>query len=124
VILAGATLRYSTPTVAPEQMAQTTFGERLHPPSGATSWHKMVLHKKWPSIQAGGLGEIWYDDVPQTLTDGMTRIHMRTLKAGYSARVHQDICTAVMPSAVLLSFTLTGFAAGGRTSQWTTESAT
>jgi hypothetical protein len=74
VILARATLRYSTPTVAPEQMAQTTFGVRLHPPSRATSWHKMVIHKKWPSIQAGGLGEIWYDDVPAN-TDGWHDAH-------------------------------------------------
>jgi hypothetical protein len=43
-------------------------------------------HKKWSSTDASGLGEIRYDDVPQTLTDGMTRKHMRTLKAGYSTR--------------------------------------
>jgi hypothetical protein len=71
-----ATFRYSTPTVAPEQMAQTTFGVRRYPPSRATAWHKMVIHKKWPSIQAGSLGEIWYDDVPQTRMDGMTRMHI------------------------------------------------
>jgi hypothetical protein len=81
----------------------------------------MVIHKKWSSTEAGGLVEIWYDDVPQTLTDRMTRKHMRTLKAGYSARMHQGIYRSndIGGTAVIY---LDGLRIGGRASRWTTES--
>jgi hypothetical protein len=55
------------------------------------AWHKIVVHRKWSSNEAVGFVEIWYDDVKQALTDGTRKMFMRTLKDGYSARMHQGI---------------------------------
>jgi polysaccharide lyase-like protein/Big-like domain-containing protein len=55
------------------------------------SWHKLLVHKKWSSSESVGFVEIWYEDVQQTLTDGTARMHMRTLRPGYSAYMKQGL---------------------------------
>ena len=54
------------------------------------AWHKLLIHKRWSS-SADGFMEIWYDDVKQTLADGTTKMYMRTLTPGYSARMQHGI---------------------------------
>jgi hypothetical protein len=55
------------------------------------SWHKLLIHKKWSSDPSQGFVEIWFDDVQQTLTDGTTRMYMRTKSPGYGAYMKQGI---------------------------------
>jgi hypothetical protein len=55
------------------------------------SWHKLLIHKKWSSDPDQGFIEIWFDDVQQTLTDGTSRMYMRTKSPGYGAYMKQGI---------------------------------
>jgi polysaccharide lyase-like protein/Big-like domain-containing protein len=68
------------------------------------AWHKLLIHKRWSS-KSDGFIEIWYDDVKQTLTDGTTKMNMRTLTPGYSARMQHGIYrgNAIGGNAVLYS---------------------
>jgi polysaccharide lyase-like protein len=68
------------------------------------TWHELLIHKRWSSKQDGFV-EIWYDRAKQRLTDGTTRMSMRTLTPGYSARMQHGIYrgNAVGGTAVIYS---------------------
>jgi len=68
------------------------------------AWHKLLIHKRWSS-KSDGFIEIWYDDVKQTLTDGTSKMFMRTLTPGYSARMQTGIYrgNAIGGNAVIYS---------------------
>jgi hypothetical protein len=53
-------------------------------------WHEVLMHKRWSS-KPNGYVEIWYDGQAQRLADGTTRMTMRTLTPGYSARMQHGI---------------------------------
>lgn len=68
------------------------------------TWHKLLIHKRWSS-KSDGFVEINFDGVQQTLTDGTTRMYMRTLTPGYSARMQHGIYrgNAIGGNAVIYS---------------------
>ena len=54
-------------------------------------WHKLLIHKKWSSSGGTGFVELWFDDVQQTMTNGDSRMYMRTKRPSYGAYMKQGI---------------------------------
>jgi hypothetical protein len=67
-------------------------------------WHELEIHKRWSS-KPDGYVEIWYDGAKQDLTDGTSKMFMRTLTPGYSARLQTGIYrgNAIGGNAVIYS---------------------